>query len=76
MNQLPWTNETHFFIKIYISFYSRKEHKGCCKVWEIDGETCTQRGDFFLPQIFFLEQGGANAWTPLQAGLSQTTFSV
>ena len=36
-------------------------------VWEIDGETYTQRADFFLRHIFNQEQGGANACTPLQA---------
>ena len=35
--------------------------------WEIDGETYTQRGDFFLSHIFFQEPGGANACIPLQA---------
>ena len=40
---------------------------------ERDGETYTQRGDFFLPHIFFLEPGGADTCTPLQAVLSETT---
>ena len=42
-------------------------------VWEIDGETYTQRGDYFLPHIFFLEPGVANACTPLQTVSSETT---
>ena len=40
-------------------------------VWEIDGETYNQRGDFFLSHIFFLEPGGCNACTPLQAMSSE-----
>ena len=42
-------------------------------VWEIDGETYTQRGDFFLSHIFFQEPEGANACTSLQAVSSETT---
>ena len=40
-------------------------------VWEIDGETYTQRGDFFLSHTFFQEPEGANACTHLQAVLSE-----
>ena len=40
-------------------------------MWEIDGETYTQRGDFFLSHIFFREPGSANACTPLQAVSSE-----
>ena len=40
--------------------------------WEIDGETYTQIGDFFLSHIFFREPVGANACTPLQAVSSET----
>ena len=50
----------HFFIKIYLSFYSQKSPQFVV-CWEIDGETYTRRGDFFRGP------GGANACTPLQA---------
>ena len=36
-------------------------------IWEIDGETYTQRGDFFLSHTFFREPGGANNCIPLRA---------
>ena len=42
-------------------------------VWEIDGETYTQKGDFFLSHIFFREPGGVNTCTPLQAVSSEMT---
>ena len=42
-------------------------------VWEINGETYTQRGDFFLSHIFFREPGGTNTCTLLQAGSSETS---
>ena len=41
-------------------------------VWEIDGVTYTQRGDFFLSYIFFWEPGGVNTCNPLQAVSSET----
>ena len=54
----------HFFIKIYLSFYSRKGAQCLLLVWEIDEETYTQRGDSFLFHIFFRDPGGTNACTP------------
>ena len=72
MNELQWTNETHFFIKISLILFSKGAHS-LLLVWEIDGEIYTLRGDFFLPHIFFLNPGGANAFAPLQAILSETT---
>ena len=87
-----WTK--HFFIKIYLSFYSRKwRHYGSkgkrltkkeeekerahslSLVLEIDGETYTQRGGFFLSHTFFREPRGANACNPLQAVSSETSQS-
>ena len=44
-------------------------------VWEIDGETYTQREDFFLSHTFFREPGGANACTSLQAVSSETPLT-
>ena len=42
--------QIHFFIKIYLSLYSQKGW--CfCGVWEMDGETYTQREDFFFPYL-------------------------
>ena len=64
--RLQWTNETHFFIKISLSFYSSKGPMLVVR-WEIDGEIHTQREDFFLSHTFYREPGGANACTPLQA---------
>ena len=52
--------------KKYISLISfSKGAHSLLLVWEIDGETYTQRLDFFLPHIFFVEPGDANACTPL-----------
>ena len=41
---------THFFIKTYLTLYSRKGW-WFCGVWEIRGETYTQREDFFFPYL-------------------------
>ena len=57
-------NETLLY-KIYLSFYSLKRPHNFLLVWEIDGETYTQREDFLLSHTFFREPGGANACTPL-----------
>ena len=47
--ELQWMNErTHFFIKIYLSYYSRKG-RYFCGVWEMGGGTYTKREDFFFP---------------------------
>ena len=51
-----WTSETHVFIKnISLILFSKRAHS-LLLVWEIDGETYTQRGDFFLSHIFFRGQ--------------------
>ena len=42
--RLQWTNETHFFISLIL--FSKRPHYLVVN-WEIDGETYTQRGDFF-----------------------------
>ena len=42
------TNETHFFIKINFSFYSRKGPTVVVSL-DINGETYTQGEDFFFP---------------------------
>ena len=39
--------------------------------WEIDGETYTQRRDFFLSHIFFWKPGGTNACTPLESRIAR-----
>ena len=57
---------------ISLILFSKEAHS-LLWVWEIDGETYTQRRDFFLSHIFFLEPEGANACTPLQAVSSETT---
>ena len=49
-SRLQWRNETHFFIKIYLSFYFRKRPQFVVS-WEIDEETYTQREDFFFPYL-------------------------
>ena len=74
MNELQWTNEKHFFMKKNISLilFSKGAHS-LLWVWEINGEAYTQRGNFSLLHIFFLEPGGANACTPLQAVSSEKT---
>ena len=67
--ELQWPNETLLYKNISHLFL-RRAH--CLLlVWEIDGETYTQRGDFFLSHIFFQKPGGANACTPLQAVSSE-----
>ena len=42
-------------------------------VWEIDGETHTLRGDFFLSYILFQEPVDANPWITMQAVSPETT---
>ena len=60
----------HFFIKVYLILFSKGAH--CLLlVWEVDGETYTQRGDFFLTHSFFREPGSANACTPSLAPYRQ-----
>ena len=67
--EIQWTNETLLNKDISLILIWEKGPT----VWEIDGETYTQRGDFFLSHIFFREPGGTNACTPLQAVSSETT---
>ena len=70
MNEFQWKNETLLYKNISLILFSKGPH--CLLlVWEIDGETYTQRGDFFLSHIFFREPGGANACIPLQAVSSE-----
>ena len=64
--------EICIYINISFILFSKGNHS-LLLVWEIDGETYTQSRDFFLPHIFFLEPGGANTWTPLQAVSSETS---
>ena len=61
--EIQWTNETHIYINTSFILFSKGAHS-LLLVWEIDGKTYTQRGDFFLPRIFFLGSRGAKACTP------------
>ena len=70
-NQRYWTNETYLFIKNISLILLSKGAPLFVVIWEIDRETYTQRGDFFLSHIFFREPGDANACTPLQAVSSE-----
>ena len=65
-------NGEHVYIKIPLILFSKGAHS-LFLVWEIDEETYTQRGDFFLSHIFFREPWGANACTPLPAVSSETS---
>ena len=67
--EIQWTNETLPYKNISLILFSTEAH--CLLVWEIDGETYTQRGDFFSSHTFFREPGSANAFTPLQAVSSE-----
>ena len=68
-----WT-KTLLYKKKYIShFILAKGAHRLLLVWEIDGETYTHRGDSVLSHIFFRDQGGANACTPVQPVFSETT---
>ena len=66
------TKHTSLWKYISLVLFSKGAHS-LLQVWKIDGETYTQRGDFFLAHIFFLEPGGANVCTPLQAVSWETT---
>ena len=61
---------TLLYKNISLILFSNKAHSFLF-VWEIDGETYTQRGDFFLSHIFSREPGDANACTLLQAVSSE-----
>ena len=63
---------TRIYKNISLILFSKGAHS-LLLVWEIDGETYTQRGDFFLSHIFFREPGGANVCTPLRALSSVTS---
>ena len=60
---------TRIYKNISLILFSKGAHR-LSLVWEIDGETYTQRGDFFLSHIFW-EPGGAKTCTPLQAVSSE-----
>ena len=69
--RLQWTNETLLYKNISLILFSKGAH--CLLlVWEIDGETYTQKGDFLLSHTFFQEPGGANTCTLLRAVWSET----
>ena len=68
MNEL----NTFRYKNISLVLFSKGPHS-LLLVWEIEGETYTHGGDFFLPHIFFREPEGAKACTPLQAVSSETT---
>ena len=70
------TKHTFLYLKKYHSLilFSKGAHS-LLSAWEIDGETYTLRGDFFMTHIFFLEPVGANACTPLQAASSGMTLT-
>ena len=55
---------TFLYKNISLIFFSKRADS-LLLVWEIDGETYTQRRDFFLSHIFFREPGGANVCNPL-----------
>ena len=62
--KIQWTKlNTLLYKNISLSFYSRKGHTVCCN-FDRDAETYTQRGDFFLPHIFFLEPRGCQRLHP------------
>ena len=69
---IQWPNEIHLFIKIYLSSSSRKGPLFFV-VWDIDGETYTQREDSFP----YLLPGarGCQSLHPL-ASSSETTWSA
>ena len=64
--EIQRTNETLLYKNISLILFLKGAHN-LLLVWEIDGETYTQRGDFFLSNTFFRESGCANVCTPLQA---------
>ena len=71
MNELQLSKRNILFYKKYTSHFILERGTQC--VVSFDGKTYTLRRDFFLPRIFFLEPGGANAFTPLQAVSSEKT---
>ena len=65
-----WTTRNTYIKNISLILFSKGAHS-LLSVWKIDGETYTQRGDFFLSHIFFREPWGTNACTPSQAVSSE-----
>ena len=63
---------TGIYKNISLILFSKGAHSWLL-IWEIDGETYSQRGDFFLSHIFFQEPGGANACTRLLSVSSETS---
>ena len=63
----------HFFKK-YISHFILERGTQFVVSWEIDGETYTQRDDFFLSHIFLREQG--DDLTPLIGCVSLARLSI
>ena len=55
--ELQWTNETHFFIKIYLSFYSQKAHTVCCKFRDRWRDIYSERGLLLAPYLLPGSQG-------------------
>ena len=70
--EIQWMNETLLYKNTSLILFPKRA-QSLLLVWEIDGKTYTQRGDFFLSHIFSREPRGANACTPLQAVSSETT---
>ena len=62
--EIQWTNETLFYKNISLILSSKGAHN-LLLVWQIDGETYTQRRDLYLSHIFFREPGAANALHPV-----------
>ena len=64
--QTSMNERTHFFIKIYLSHFilERIDVSVVCEIWV---ERHMLRGGASSSHIFFREQRGANACTPLQA---------
>ena len=54
--EIQWTNETFLYKNISLILFLKGAHS-LLLVWEIDGETYTQTGDFFLSHTFFREPG-------------------
>ena len=49
--RLQWTNETHFFIKIYLSFYSQKGPQFVVSLRDRWRDICTERGLLLAPYL-------------------------
>ena len=62
--ELQWTNETLLYKNISLILFSKETHR-LLLVWEIDGETYTQREDFF-PYLSSGSQGVPTLAPPCQ----------